>query len=77
LSSMAAALRNCSMKKIDCFRVFRPKASYRRKGGVRGGPGRPHHRWVWPGPRPCSLVVIVPSGPPPAPVWSSSFLRVK
>jgi hypothetical protein len=54
LSSTAAVLRNCSGKNADYFRVFRPEASYRRKGGIRGGPGRPHHRWarLGPGPRP-------------------------
>jgi hypothetical protein len=77
LSLMAAALRNCTGKNADCFRVFHPEASYRRKGDVRGGPGRPHHRWAWPGPGPRPLVVRVPSGPPTAPVWSSSFLWAK
>jgi hypothetical protein len=40
LSSTAAALQNYSRKNADCFRVFHPEASYRQKGGVRGGPGR-------------------------------------
>jgi hypothetical protein len=31
LSSMAAALRNCSGKNADCFRVFRREDSYRRR----------------------------------------------
>jgi hypothetical protein len=39
LSSMAAALRNCSGKIADCFRVFYHEASYRRRGVVRSGPG--------------------------------------
>jgi hypothetical protein len=56
-------LRNCSGKNTDCLGVFHPKASYRRKGGVRGGPGQPHNRWVRPGPGPRTLVVRVPSGP--------------
>jgi hypothetical protein len=63
LSSTTAALRNCSGKNADRFRVFCPEASYRQKGGVRGGLGRPHHRWAWPGPGPRLLVVRVPSGP--------------
>jgi hypothetical protein len=42
LSLMAAALRNCSGKNANCFRVFRPEASYRRRGVVRSGPGRSH-----------------------------------
>jgi hypothetical protein len=74
LSSMAAALRNCSGKNADCFRVFRCEASYRRRGVIRSGPGAPHHRWARPGPGPHPLVVRVPSGPSPASVWSSSFI---
>jgi hypothetical protein len=42
LSSMAAELRNCSGKNAKFFRVFCPKALYRRRGVVRGLPGRPH-----------------------------------
>jgi hypothetical protein len=42
LSSTAAALRNCSGKNVDFPRVFRPEALYRRRGVVRGLPGRPH-----------------------------------
>jgi hypothetical protein len=41
LSSTAAALQNCSGKNTDCFRVFHRDTSYRRRGSVRGGPGRP------------------------------------
>jgi hypothetical protein len=77
LSSTAAALRNCSGKNADCFRVFCREALYRRRGVVRSGPGGPHHRWARPGPRPCPLVVRVSSGPSPAPVWSLSFIRAK
>jgi hypothetical protein len=40
----AAELRDFFWKIADCFRVFRRKALYRRRGGVRGGPGPPHHR---------------------------------
>jgi hypothetical protein len=39
LSSTAAALRNCSRKNADCFRVFRREALYRRRGVVKSGPG--------------------------------------
>jgi hypothetical protein len=46
LSSMAAALWNYSGKNANCFRVFRLEASYRRRGVVRSGPGRPHNGWV-------------------------------
>jgi hypothetical protein len=77
LSSMAVALRNCSGKNADCFRVFHREALYRRRGVVRSGPGGPHHRWAWPGPGLRPLVVRMPSCPPPAPVWSSSFVRAK
>jgi hypothetical protein len=77
LSSMAAALRNCSGKNADYFRVFYWEASYRRKGVVRGGPGDPHHRWARPGPGSRPLMVWPASGPSPAPVWSSSFVREK
>jgi hypothetical protein len=42
LASTAAELRNCSGKIVDSFRVFRPEALYRRRGGVRGLPGPPH-----------------------------------
>jgi hypothetical protein len=44
---MAAALQNYSGKNADCFRVFHRKTLYRRRGGVRGGPGPPHHRATW------------------------------
>jgi hypothetical protein len=36
---MAAELRNCSRNFTDSSRVFRPEASYRRRGIVRSGPG--------------------------------------
>jgi hypothetical protein len=39
----AAELRDFFWKIADCFRVFRQKALYRRRGGVRGRPGPPHH----------------------------------
>jgi hypothetical protein len=77
LSSMAAALRNCSGKNANCFRVFCPEALYRQKGVVRSGPGAPHHRWARPGPRPCPLVVRAASGPSLAPVWSSILFQEK
>jgi hypothetical protein len=41
-STAAAELWNCSGNFTDSFRVFRPEASYRRRGIVRGLPGRPH-----------------------------------
>jgi hypothetical protein len=42
-SSMVAALRNFSWMDADSFRVFTSMTIYRRKGGVRGWPGGPHH----------------------------------
>jgi hypothetical protein len=42
-SSVAAAeLRNSFWKIADSLRVFRPEASYRRRGVGMGLPGRPH-----------------------------------
>jgi hypothetical protein len=41
-SAVAATLRNCSGNFADSPRVFRPEASYRRRGVVRGLPRRPH-----------------------------------
>jgi hypothetical protein len=41
LSSMPAALRNCSGNFADSPRVFRPEALYRRRGVIRGLPGAP------------------------------------
>jgi hypothetical protein len=64
-SAAAAELRNSFWKFADCFRVFRPEASYRRRGVVRSGSGPPHHRWARPGPRPRPLMVRLPSDPPP------------
>jgi hypothetical protein len=77
LSSTAAALRNCSGKNADCFRIFRREASYRRRGVIRGGPGWSHHGWARPGAGPRPPVVWAASGPPPAPVWSSVLFRKK
>jgi hypothetical protein len=66
LASTAAALRNCFWKIANSFRVFRPEASYRRRGVVRGQPGAPHTRVARPGPGPRHLCVRAASGPPPA-----------
>jgi hypothetical protein len=41
LASTVAALRNCIGNFADSSRVFRPEASYRRRGVVRGQPGAP------------------------------------
>jgi hypothetical protein len=71
LSAAAAELRNYSGKNTDCFRVFRREALYRRRGGVRSGPGRPHHRWAQPGAGPRPLVVRLAPGPSPCHLRSS------
>jgi hypothetical protein len=42
LSMVAAELRNCFWKIAESFRVFRPEASYRQRGVMRGQPGAPH-----------------------------------
>jgi hypothetical protein len=76
-AAAAAKLRNYSGNFADSFRVFHREASYRRRGIIRGGPGAPHHRWARPGPGPRPLMVWLASGPSPAPVWSSSFVREK
>jgi hypothetical protein len=69
-SVVAAELRNSFWKIADPLRVFRREASYRRRGIVRGGPGRPS---PWPHPP----VVWAASGPPPALVRSSVLFREK
>jgi hypothetical protein len=43
LSVAVAELQDFFSKNTDRFRVFRQMALYRRRGGVRGGPGPPHH----------------------------------
>jgi hypothetical protein len=37
-----AEMRNSSGNFVDSLRVFRPEASYRQRGIVRGQPGAPH-----------------------------------
>jgi hypothetical protein len=48
-SAAAVELRNSFWKFADSFKVFRPEASYRRRGVVRRQPGWSHYRWAWPG----------------------------
>jgi hypothetical protein len=76
-SAVVAELRNSSGNFTDSLRVFRPEASYRRRGIVRRRPGAPHNRWAWPGPGSCPLIVWPASGPPPALVRSSVLFREK
>jgi hypothetical protein len=61
---MVAALWNFSWMDSDSSRVFASEGIYRRKGNVRGHPGRPHH------------LVAQPGGAPPHDVaspWPSSI----
>jgi hypothetical protein len=44
-----AEMQNSSENFIDSPRVFRPEASYRRRGDVRSGARRPHPMPAWPG----------------------------
>jgi hypothetical protein len=71
LSSTTAVLRNSSGKNADSFRVFCLEALYRRRGIVRGLPGRPHNGWAWPGAGPRPLLC----GQPLAPLRLSFGLR--
>jgi hypothetical protein len=51
-----------SRKVIGFFRVFPSGGLYRRRGGVRSGPGGAHHRGARASPRPRPLVVWPTSG---------------
>ena len=64
LSSMAAALRNPFWNMTDCLRVFGAGALYRRKGGARGWPSRPHHVVAPPPSRPRGDMVRRPWASP-------------
>jgi hypothetical protein len=44
---MATVLRNFTGKNTDRFRVSELEGLYRRRGGIRGGPGGPHHPLAW------------------------------
>jgi hypothetical protein len=63
-----------SGKVIGVFRFFPSGGLYRRRGGVRSGPGGAHHRGARASPRPRPLVVRSTSGSSPSPLWfSGSF----
>jgi hypothetical protein len=53
------------------------EALNRRRGGVRGPPGGPHHPLVRPGGEALHPLVRWPSGPSPTLFWSSSFIWEK
>jgi hypothetical protein len=76
-SATAAELRNCFLKIAESPRVFRPEASYRRRGNVRGGPRPPHTRVAWPGPGPRQPCVRVACGPSPSSLRMSGCSREK
>jgi hypothetical protein len=76
-STVAAELRNYSGNFANSPRVFRPEASYRRRGIIRGQTGAPHTRVAWPGPGLRHLCVRVASGPSPALFRSSESFREK
>ena len=77
LASTAAALRNCSGNFTESFRVFRPEASYRRRGIVRGGARGPHAMVARPGPWPREQHVRGPGGPSPSSLRMSGCSREK
>jgi hypothetical protein len=74
---VAAELQNSSRNFTNCFRVFALEASYRRRGDVRRWSRWPHHLVVRPGGGLRHPMVWLPSGPPPALIQSSSFVREK
>jgi len=76
-SAAVAELRNSFWKIADSLRVFRPEASYRRRGDVRGGPRPPHTRVAQPGPGPRQPCVRVAYGPSPSSLRMSGCSREK
>jgi hypothetical protein len=60
----AAELQNSSGNFADSPRVFRPEASYRRRGVVRRRPGRSHNGWARPGTGSHPPIVWAAPGPP-------------
>jgi hypothetical protein len=63
LGSMAAVDRDVFWKSDRVFRFFPSAGLYRRRGGVRSGPGWPHHRWAWARGRPRPWWCGPPVGP--------------
>jgi hypothetical protein len=68
---VAAEMRNSSGNFVDFPRIFRPEASYRRRGNVRGGPGAPDTRVARPRPGPRQPYVREACGPSPSSLWMS------
>jgi hypothetical protein len=77
LLTVAAELRNYFWKIAESLRVFRPEASYRRRGVARGQPGAPHTWVARPGPGPRQPYVRVASGPSPSSLRISGCSREK
>jgi hypothetical protein len=74
LGPTAAADRDVFWKSDRGFRFFPLGGLYRRRGGVRGGPGGPHHRPARARGRSRPLVVWPPCGSFPSPLrFSGSF----
>jgi hypothetical protein len=76
-STAAAELRNCFWKIADSFRVFRPEALYRQRGGVRSGPRPPHTMPARSKGRPHEHRVRAGCGPSPSPLRISGIFREK
>jgi hypothetical protein len=64
-------LQYVSRKSDLSLRFFLSRGLYRRRGIVRGGTRRSHHRWARPGARPRPLVVRLAHGSPLSHLWSS------
>ena len=76
-STVAAELRNSFWKIADSSRVFRPEASYRRRGDVRSGARGPHAMAARPDPWPREPRVRRPGGPSPTLLRMTGSFRVK
>jgi hypothetical protein len=78
ITSVAVAeLRDFFWKIAEPFWVFTSEGTYRRKGGVRGGPGPPHHRVARPGVHLLHPLVWWVPGPPLALLRYSSCVQEK
>jgi hypothetical protein len=73
----AAELQNSFWKIADSFRVFRPEALYRRRGGVRSGPRPPHTMPARARGRPREHRVRAAYGPSPSPLQISGSFQEK
>jgi hypothetical protein len=68
--STVVADRDVFWKSDRVFRFFPLGGLYRRRGGIRSGPGGAHHRRARASPRPRPLVVWPTSGSSPSPLRS-------